>query len=124
MPKKRIREWRRLYLGKIDQLARVLEHEKIDEVIIAFPYAAIEKIGAVIAICENYPTQVRIIPEYFKFMSGRFRISRFGAFPLFSIRANPLEQLHWRLFKRSFDLIFTLLLFVVFFPGCGPCWPC
>ena len=72
-----------LYLGKIDRLARVLEHEKIDEVIIALPHAAIEEIGPVIAICENYPTQVRIIPEYFKFMSGRFRISRFGAFPFF-----------------------------------------
>ena len=109
-----------LYLGKIDQLASVLEHEKIDEVIIAFPYTAIEKIGAVIAICENYPTRVRIIPEYFKFMSVRFRISRFGAFPLFSIRANPLEQLHWRLFKRGFDLLFTLLLFIVVFSWLWP----
>ncbi|MCJ7523945.1 MAG: undecaprenyl-phosphate glucose phosphotransferase [Candidatus Aminicenantes bacterium] len=109
-----------LYLGKIDKLARVLEHEKIDEVIIAFPYAAIEEIGAVIAICENYPTQVRIIPEYFKFMSERFRISRFGAFPLFSIRANPLEQLHWRLLKRCFDLLFSLLLFVGVFSWLWP----
>ncbi|MFH2107279.1 MAG: undecaprenyl-phosphate glucose phosphotransferase [Chrysiogenia bacterium] len=109
-----------LYLGKIDNLASVLEHEKIDEVIIAFPHAAIEEIGPVIAICENYPTQVRIIPEYFKFMSGRFRISRFGAFPIFSIRANPLEQLHWRLLKRSFDLIFTILLFVGIFSWLWP----
>jgi putative colanic acid biosynthesis UDP-glucose lipid carrier transferase len=109
-----------LYIGKIGRLASVLEHEKIDEVIIAFPYTAIEEIGAVIAICENYPTQVRIIPEYFKFMNVRFRISRFGAFPLFSIRANPLEQMHVRLLKRFFDLLFTLLLFIFVFSWLWP----
>ena len=109
-----------VYLGKIEQLGQVLERERIDEVIIALPNAAINKIGRVIAVCENYPTRVRIIPDYFEFMSPRFGISRFGGFPLISIRANPLEQMHWRLLKRSCDLIFTLLLFVAVFSWLWP----
>ena len=105
-----------LYLGKIEQLEQIINRENIDEVIIALPNSAIKTIGQVIAVCENYPTRVRIIPDYFEFMSPRFEIARFGTFPLISIRANPLEQLHWRFLKRSFDLLFTLLLFVgVFF---------
>jgi putative colanic acid biosynthesis UDP-glucose lipid carrier transferase len=109
-----------LYLGKIDQLGQVLEREKIDEVIIALPNSAIKKIARVITVCENYPTRVRIIPDYFEFMSPRFGISCFGSFPLISIRANPLEELHWRLFKRCFDLLFTLLLFIGVFSWLWP----
>jgi putative colanic acid biosynthesis UDP-glucose lipid carrier transferase len=109
-----------MHLGNIDQLARVLEREKIDEVIIALPNAAIKKIGQVIAVCEKYPMQVRIIPDYFEFMSPRFGVSRFASFPLISIRANPLEQLHWRFLKRSCDLLFTLLLFVAVFSWLWP----
>jgi putative colanic acid biosysnthesis UDP-glucose lipid carrier transferase len=109
-----------MHLGKIDQLAQVLERDKIDEVIIALPNAAIKKIGRVVAVCENYPTRVRIIPDYFEFMSPRFEISRFGSFPLISIRANPLEQLHWRFLKRSYDLVFTLLLFIGIFSWLWP----
>jgi putative colanic acid biosynthesis UDP-glucose lipid carrier transferase len=109
-----------LHLGNIDQLARVLEREKIDEVIIALPNTANKKIGQVIAVCENYPTQIRIIPDYFEFMSPRFGVSRFASFPLISIRANPLEQLHWRLLKRCCDLVFTLLLFVTIFSWLWP----
>ena len=109
-----------LYLGSIDQLGQVLEREKPDEVIIALPNSAMAQIDRVIAVCENYPTRVRIIPDYFKLMGPRFEVSRFGSFPLISIRANPLEQLHWRLLKRSCDLIFTLLLFAGVFSWLWP----
>jgi putative colanic acid biosynthesis UDP-glucose lipid carrier transferase len=101
-------------------LGQIIEREKIDEVIIALPNSAIKKIGQVISVCENHPTHVKIIPDYFEFMSPRFGISRFASFPLISIRANPLEQLHWRLLKRSCDLIFTLLLFIAVFSWLWP----
>jgi putative colanic acid biosysnthesis UDP-glucose lipid carrier transferase len=108
------------YLGTIAQLSRVLEREKVDDVVIALPNSAMNKIGQVIAACENFPVRVRIIPDYFEFMSPRFEISRFGSFPLISIRANPLEQLRWRFLKRSFDLLFTLLAFVLVFSWLWP----
>ena len=79
-----------MHLGDIDQLPLVLEREKIDEVIIALPNSANKKIGKVIAVCENYPTQVRIIPDYFEFMSPRFGISRFAVIsPDFHPRQSP-----------------------------------
>ncbi|HEX7503354.1 MAG TPA: undecaprenyl-phosphate glucose phosphotransferase, partial [Acidobacteriota bacterium] len=108
------------HLGTIEQLSQVLEREKVDDVVIALPNSAMNKIGQVIAVCENFPVRVRIIPDYFKFMSPRFEISRFGSFPLISIRANPLEQLHWRSLKRGFDLVFTLLAFVLVFSWLWP----
>jgi putative colanic acid biosynthesis UDP-glucose lipid carrier transferase len=109
-----------MHLGKIDQLAQVLERERVDEVIIALPNVSFEKVGRVIDICENYPVRVRIIPDYFKFLSPGFGISRFGTFPVISIRANPLEEFHWRFCKRCFDLFFSLLLFIGVFSWLWP----
>ncbi len=109
-----------MHLGAIDQLPQILEREKADEVIIALPNSATRKIGQVIAICEKFPTQIRIIPDYFEFMSPRFGVSRFASFPLISIRSNPLEKLHWRLVKRIFDLVLTTLLFIIVFSWLWP----
>jgi putative colanic acid biosynthesis UDP-glucose lipid carrier transferase len=109
-----------LYLGEIDQLAQVLDREIIDEVVITLPNSAGMKIRQIIATCENYPTRVRIVPDYFEFMSPRFEISRFGSFPLISIRSVPLEEWHWRFLKRGFDLFLSLLLFLVLFSWLWP----
>jgi putative colanic acid biosynthesis UDP-glucose lipid carrier transferase len=109
-----------MHLGGIDQLAQVLDREIIDEVVITLPNSAGTKIRQIIATCENYPTRVRIVPDYFEFMSPRFEISRFGSFPLISIRSVPLEEWHWRFLKRGFDLFLSLLLFLVLFSWLWP----
>ena len=44
-----------LHLGRIDQLAELLEREMADEVIIALPNSATKKIGQVIAVCDTTP---------------------------------------------------------------------
>jgi putative colanic acid biosynthesis UDP-glucose lipid carrier transferase len=108
------------YLGKVERLVELLENDHVDEVIIAYSRGQIDDIGRVVAICGSYPTQVRIIPEYFRFVTGRFRISRFGPFPLFSVRSIPLEQYSARLAKRAFELLITLLAFVLLFSWLWP----
>jgi putative colanic acid biosynthesis UDP-glucose lipid carrier transferase len=108
------------FFGTIDQLPQVLEREEIDEVVVALPSSAMNQVGRVIAVCENFPVRVRIIPDYLKFLSTRFSISRFGSFPVITLRANPLEIMHWRFCKRCFDLSFTVLLFVGVFSWLWP----
>ena len=108
------------FLGTIDQLPLVLEREKVDGVVIALPNTAMDRIGQIIAICEKFPTRVWIIPDYFRFLSPRFEISRFGTFPLISTRANPLEEFRWQFCKRFFDLLFTLMLFIGVFSWLWP----
>ena len=108
------------YLGTVQQLPGILDREAVDNVVIALPNVELGKLGAVIAACENSPAQVRIIPDYFEFMSPRFEVSRFGAFPLISIRANPLDKWHWQFFKRVFDLLVTFLLFAIIFSWLWP----
>ena len=108
------------YLGTLDQLEAVIERERIDDVVIALPNSDFAGIGRVISVCERALVPVRIIPDYFEFMSPRFEISRFGSLPLISIRSIPLESAHWRLLKRGFDLAVSLLAFLLVFSWLWP----
>ena len=108
------------FLGTIEKLPQVLERNVIDEVVIALPNSMSDQVVRIIEVCENFPVRVRIIPDYLKFLSARFSISRFGAFPIVTLRAHPLEMAHWRFFKRCFDLLGTLLLFIGIFSWLWP----
>ena len=103
------------YLGKIDELENVLNKENIDDVIIALPNYATEQIEEVIETCEKYTTRVRIIPDYFKFVSSKYSVSMFGKYPIISVREDRINELHWRMLKRGFDFVFTLALYLFVF---------
>ncbi len=103
------------YLGTIDNLENVLQNEVVDEVVITLPNDALDRIDQVISCCEKFPTNVRIIPDYFRFFAPRFNVSIVGNFPIISIRANPLEEMHLRLLKRAFDFVISTLCFVLIF---------
>ncbi|MDP1881201.1 MAG: sugar transferase, partial [Parachlamydiaceae bacterium] len=103
------------YLGRLTAIDDVLKSKRVDDVIIALPNYAEEKIEEVIKVCENHTTRVKIIPDYIKFASGKFEISLFGQFPIIALRSEPINQFHWRLLKRAFDTGFTILLFLSLF---------
>jgi putative colanic acid biosynthesis UDP-glucose lipid carrier transferase len=103
------------YLGPIDNLDIILTQKQVDDVIVALPNYATEALDKVIKTCENHTTRVRIIPDYFRFSSGKFEITMFDQFPMISVRSEKLNELHWRLVKRAFDTGFTLLLFITVF---------
>jgi len=109
-----------LYLGTIDDLDSILCKTAIDEVVIALPNNAMERIDDVISVCENHPTHVRIIPDYFRFFSRRFNVSIFAGFPMVSIRTSQLDELHWRILKRSLDFLITIVLFIAVFSWLWP----
>ncbi len=109
-----------LYLGTLDRLDQVLQQRQVDEVVVALPNEARDSIGKVLFTCEQYPTQVRIIPNFFSWLSPRFHVSIFGNFPIISVRNNPLDELHWRFLKRFCDLAVSLFLFIFVFSWLWP----
>lgn len=104
-----------LYLGEITQLDEILASSNINDVIIALPDYSIKKLEEVIKTCENHTIRVKVIPDYFRFMSSKYKFSMFGRFPIVSIREDRLNEFHWQVFKRSFDLAVTLFLFLTVF---------
>lgn len=108
------------YLGKLDQLDEVLANKHIDDVIVALPNYAAEKLDLVISTCEKYTTRVKIIPDYFKYSTGRYDVSLFGHFPIISVRTDRINEFHWQVIKRVGDLVFSILAFIFVFSWLFP----
>jgi putative colanic acid biosynthesis UDP-glucose lipid carrier transferase len=108
------------YLGKIDQLEMVLEKESVDDVIVALPNYASDKISDIIHTCENYTTRVRIIPDVFKFINSRFSIDLFELFPVISIKSEKIFEFQWRVVKRILDIVFSFLVILFVFSWLFP----
>ena len=99
-------------ISTYDKLDEILASGSIDEVVIALPQEDYSLIDEVIKTCNRNAIRSHIIPDYFKFVSQRFRISMLGNFPIITSRNEPLEEVQWRAVKRIFDFTFSLLVVV------------
>jgi putative colanic acid biosynthesis UDP-glucose lipid carrier transferase len=100
-------------LGRLDNLENILAENKIEEVVIALSNGAGAKLDYIIKVCNRLAIKSHIIPDYFNYLSSRFQISSFGSFPIITVRREPLEEIQWRILKRSFDFVFCILVIVL-----------
>ncbi len=108
------------YLGTILELERILNSKPIDLVVVALPNYAEQKIELVTRLCDRYTTKVMIIPDYMRFVSDRYKISMFGRFPVINVREDRLNELQWRIAKRTFDIIFSSVIILTIFSWLFP----
>ena len=95
-------------------LENYLLEEKIDDLILSLPLNKFHLAEDIIKICDRNAIQSYIVPDDFKFLSNKFRISLFGDIPVITTRSNPLEEIQWRMIKRIFDFTFSLIVFILF----------
>lgn len=101
-------------IGKIDDLGQIIESKNINEVIVALPASAFMRLNQIIKVCNRHAVRVHIIPDYFQFISKKFRIGMFENFPIITVRDEPLAEPHWRFIKRLFDILFSLIVIILF----------
>jgi putative colanic acid biosynthesis UDP-glucose lipid carrier transferase len=101
------------YLGNLNDLHTILRTKEIDEVFIALPTGENEKIQNCIAICDGLNIKVRILPNLSEFTSSSIYINNIGLLPVVNVGDLPLDKRENRLLKRSFDIIFSLLFFIL-----------
>jgi putative colanic acid biosynthesis UDP-glucose lipid carrier transferase len=101
-------------IGKIDDLEQIVISKKINEVIVALPIQEFARLDKIIKVCNRHAVRVHIIPDYFRFISKKFRVTMFENFPIITIRDEPLAEAHWKFIKRSFDILFSLIVIIFF----------
>jgi putative colanic acid biosysnthesis UDP-glucose lipid carrier transferase len=99
------------YYGKIDALNTVLKNEPIDEVVIALPHSEYGNIQRCMEVCDFHRTKVRILPDLQQYTSASLAVDNIGLLPTISVIQLPLDKWQNKLLKRSFDIIFALLVF-------------
>lgn len=100
-------------IGSVAELDSLIPKYEIAEAVIALPNSDFSLIDKIISVCNKQAVRTFIIPDYFKFLSRKFRISQFGNFPIITIRNEPLEEFHWQFIKRSFDLFVSVIAGVI-----------
>jgi putative colanic acid biosynthesis UDP-glucose lipid carrier transferase len=110
------------YLGIVDDLEKFITDEpsSIDEVLVALPNSANQKINNIADIVNRYPIKLRIIPAYHELINSQYSISIFNGFPMITNRHVPLDDINLRWVKRLFDVIFSSLVVILIFPWLIP----
>ncbi len=103
-------------LGKIFEVKVFVAERKVDEVWIALPVWALDRLNLVITELERLPVRIKIVPDYFSLAMVQAKAEILGGIPIIGLREPVIEGLP-RLLKRGFDLVIgSLLLFLVFPP--------
>jgi exopolysaccharide biosynthesis polyprenyl glycosylphosphotransferase len=96
-------------LGKIDAVREYLKANDIDYVYIALPMRAERKIFKILQDCRDLGAQIFLVPDLYIFGLHHAEIQSLGNMLVLSF--NPDTE--W---KRSFDVVFSLVVLVLFAP--------
>jgi exopolysaccharide biosynthesis polyprenyl glycosylphosphotransferase len=94
-------------LGTLDMARKVVQNEKIDDVVLALPLKAHDRLTQVVGELHDLPVRVWIIPDYFSLTLHRAQVEDFAGIPMLDLRAPALSE-YQRITKRAFDLIVTI----------------
>ncbi len=90
-------------LGKIDNLANVLDAEHIDEVIITLPWQYHRKIMLIMTLCERKHIRTRIVPDLFQMRISHMHVEDIAGVPMIGIKEVGISGLN-HLIKRAIDI--------------------
>ena len=98
-------------LGTLDDLSELAETKRLNEVWVALPVRAHDRLAEVLAVLERLPVRVKIVPDYFSLALVKARAEIIGDLPIIGLR-DPLIEGVPRLIKRVFDLVITVILLI------------
>ena len=104
------------YLGKTSDIRSYAESINVDEIFCTLPGSQEDLIYDLIKFSENNMIRFHIVPEFHKYIKRRFTLHFIETTPVLSLRYEPLQHFSNRFFKRSFDLIFSILMLCFLFP--------
>lgn len=103
--------------GIIDEfLAQNPSQLGIDEVYIALPLRAEEKIKEILNALSDSTVTVKFIPDFFSFDLLHSRITDIGGIPIISVYDSPLSSVGNVVIKRVEDIIFSMLILILISP--------
>lgn len=108
----KVKKW---IVGTEEDLNKILEQKHIDIIMISFK-KNYKKIYKIIQICDSEGIDCRIIPDIIEIMTHRARIEEMEGIPILVLRDIPLRNAYHQFVKRSFDIVFSLIIIMVSLP--------
>lgn len=105
-------------LGNCENTVKVVEREKIDQVIISLPPRAHHRLVNIVSELQRFPVRIKVVPDYFDLAFARTTQESLGDIPLIGLRDPAITGLP-RIVKRMFDLVVATAGVVLLSPVFG-----
>jgi exopolysaccharide biosynthesis polyprenyl glycosylphosphotransferase len=105
-------------LGTIDKVRKVVTDQDVQDVIVALPARAHQRLEKLVAELIDLPVKVFLIPDFYHLALHKAAMTEFAGFTLVDLRAPALNE-YQRMVKRGFDLVVSLLCMIVALPLMG-----
>lgn len=103
-------------LGSYENLERILERHKLDELIIALEPHETQFMKPALDVADKEGIRLSLIPFYNDYIPPHPTIEAIGRTRLINMRATPLDNLGWAMVKRLMDLFGSLALIILTSP--------
>jgi exopolysaccharide biosynthesis polyprenyl glycosylphosphotransferase len=105
-------------LGTLSNIQTVINQQKVDDVVIALPQRAYQRLNNLLGEIHRLPVKVWVIPDYFRMALHKATVEEFAGIPMLDLRAPALND-YQRMTKRAFDLGITILSLIPLLPWMG-----
>lgn len=103
------------YLGTLDMAVTIVNQHDVDDVILALPLRAHERLVNIVGQLQTLSINVRVVPDLFELSFVKTTVENFDGIPLIGLR-DPVMEPFQRLVKRGFDLLIGGVAFLVALP--------
>jgi putative colanic acid biosynthesis UDP-glucose lipid carrier transferase len=101
-----------LYRGTTTECIPFMRNNKVDEIFCTLPGVSKEHVNILMHEADRNLTRFRLVPDYYEYLPGTVNIEMIDNIPVLSGRTEPLEDVQNAIFKRIFDITFSLLVIV------------
>jgi putative colanic acid biosysnthesis UDP-glucose lipid carrier transferase len=99
-------------IGTFSELDKIIKEKNVEDVVIAQHADSGIDLDEIVSICNKNAVKIHVIPDFVKFISGRFQISSVSNIPVITVRDEPLNEFLRRFIKRVFDIFFSLIVII------------
>jgi len=99
-------------IGTIEQLKQSISKHRIDQVFIALPHRAYDRLEKTLEMIGDETVDIKIAPDVMHFTQLNSSVEDFDGIPIVSLTESPMYG--WNLvFKRAFDIIFSIVFIII-----------
>ena len=89
---------------------------RVDEIYYALKTDPDDILHKIISFSDKNMIRLRILPDFRGFLFRKVHISFYGSIPVITLRDEPLQDDINRMYKRVFDILFSLFVILLIFP--------
>ena len=99
-------------LGRIDDIKSYVKKNKVDEIYCSLNEVSNDRVKKLITLAENNGKAIKFIPDSAQLFSKNLVTNYYELFPVLSLRKTALHDPINKIVKRTFDIVFALLVMV------------